>query len=156
MSKPQPFVVKQNDSHPLHVVGESITVLANAESTGSVELFLQEGPEGAGPPPHFHAWDEAFYVLEGVIDVVMGEQMQTVGQGEFVFIPGGTLHAFRIKTARGRLLGFTSAAGASAFFRDIDHEAGDTLDVGKMIQIANRHAIKVAPPPSPDGGVLRR
>jgi mannose-6-phosphate isomerase-like protein (cupin superfamily) len=157
MPKPQPFVVTPKDSHPLRVVGEKITVLANAESTGSVELFLEEGPEGAGPPPHFHAWDEAYYVLEGAVDVLMGDRMQTVGQGELVFVPGGTLHTFRIKTARARFLGFTSRAGASAFFRDIDQEVGDTLDVGKMIQIANRHAIQVAPPPPlPDGGVLAR
>jgi quercetin dioxygenase-like cupin family protein len=147
MSKPQPFVVTPKDHHPLHVAGEAVTVLANAERTGSVELFLQEGPEGAGPPPHFHAWDEAYYVLEGAIDVLTGDRMQTVGQGEFMFVPGGTTHTFRIKTARARFLSFNSGGGASAFFRDIDHEVGDTLDVDRMIRIANRHAVQLALPP---------
>jgi mannose-6-phosphate isomerase-like protein (cupin superfamily) len=146
MSKPQPFVVTPKDSRPLHVAGETVTVLANAERTGSVELFLQEGPEGAGPPPHLHAWDEAYYVLEGAIDVVTGERRQTIAHGDFVFVPGGTLHTFRIKTTRARFLCFNSRAGASAFFGDIDREVGHTLDVGKMRDIASRHAIQLALP----------
>jgi hypothetical protein len=36
-------------------------------------------------------------------------------------------------------------SGASGFFRDIDHEVGDTLDVGKMIHIASRHGVQLHP-----------
>jgi quercetin dioxygenase-like cupin family protein len=150
MSKPQPFVVTPKDHRPLRVAGEAISVLAKAEHTGSIELFLQEGPEGAGPPPHTHAWDESYYVLEGAIDVLTGDRMQTVGQGEFMFVPRGTPHTFRIKTAHARFLSFNSGAGASAFFRDLDHEVGDTFDVPKMIDVASRHAVHVvAKSPTP-------
>jgi mannose-6-phosphate isomerase-like protein (cupin superfamily) len=146
MTKPQPFLVKPKDHDPLRVAGETVAVLADAERTGTVELFLQDGPEGAGPPPHVHAWDEAYYVLEGAIDVLTGDCMQTVGQGEFMFVPGGTPHMFRVKTARARFLSFNSRSGASAFFRDIDHEVGDTLDLGRMVDIANRHGVQLALP----------
>jgi quercetin dioxygenase-like cupin family protein len=150
MSKLEPFVVSPNDHRPLRVAGEAVSVIADAERTGSVELFLQEGHEGAGPPPHVHAWAESYYVLEGVIDVLAGDRMQTVKPGEFMFVPGGTPHMFRIRTARARFLSFNSGAGASAFFRDIDREVGDTLDVPTMIQVASRHAVHVvARPPVP-------
>jgi quercetin dioxygenase-like cupin family protein len=150
MSKPEPFVVTPDDHHPLRVAGEAVTVLADAERTGSIELFLQEGPEGAGPPPHFHAWDESYYVLEGAIEVLSGERTQTIEQGEFMFVPGGTVHMFRIKTARARFLSFNSRGGAADFFRDIDRTVGDTLDVPTMIQVASRHAVHaVARPPAP-------
>jgi len=148
MSKPEPFVVTPEDHQPLHIVGEAISVLASAERTGSVEVFLQEGPEGAGPPPHVHAWDEAYYVLDGAIEVLTGERMQTVRQGEFIFIPGGTPHMFRFKASRARFLSFNSRGGASAFFRDVDREVGDTLDVSKMIHIANRNGVQVVAPPT--------
>lgn len=147
MSNPQPFLVTPEDHQPLRVAGEAISVLANTERTGSVELFLQDGPEGAGPPPHVHAWDESYYVLDGAIDVLTGDRMQTVRQGEFMFVPGGTPHMFRIKTARARFLSFNSRGGASAFFREIDHEVGDTVDVGKMIHIASRHGVQLTEPP---------
>jgi quercetin dioxygenase-like cupin family protein len=148
MSKPQPFFVVPKHQQPLRVAGEDIVVLANAERTGSVEVFLQEGPEGAGPPPHVHAWDESYYVLEGAIEVLTGDSMQTVEQGEFMFVPGGTKHMLRIKTVRARFLSFNSRGGASAFFHEIDREVGDPPDVGKIIQIADRHGVKLALPPS--------
>jgi hypothetical protein len=67
-----------------------------------------------------------------------------------MFVPGGTTHMFRIRTARARFLSFNSGAGASAFFRDIDREVGDALDVPTMIQVASRHAVHVvARPPVP-------
>jgi quercetin dioxygenase-like cupin family protein len=150
MSKPEPFVVKPKDHRPLHILGEAVSALANVERTGSFEVFFQEGPEGAGPPPHTHEWDEAYYVIEGALDVLTGDRAQTVGSGEFIFIPGGTPHGFRIKTSRTRFLSFNSRGGASAFFRDIDREAGDTFDVAKMAHIADRHAVHVvARPPIP-------
>ena len=40
-----------------------LTVLASGTQTGSYELFRQVGPEGSGPPPHTHPWDESFYVI---------------------------------------------------------------------------------------------
>ena len=57
------FVVAPKDyPRPLNVVGEHITVLASEAATGGYEIFLQEGPEGTGPPPHSHPWDESFFV----------------------------------------------------------------------------------------------
>lgn len=149
MSKPQPFVVKPQEHQPLQVVGETITVLAGADRTGSVEVFLQSGPGGAGPPPHTHAWDEAYYVLEGQVDVLTGDRMQTLSAGEFVFIPGGTVHCFQLKSPKASFLSFNSRGGASRFFTDIDREVGGTLDISKVVGIAQRHEVAVAPPPGP-------
>jgi hypothetical protein len=48
----QPVVVTPEDRpQGLNVVGEQITVLADAAATGSYEIFRQAGPEGSGPPP---------------------------------------------------------------------------------------------------------
>jgi quercetin dioxygenase-like cupin family protein len=78
----QPLVVAPQDrTKSLNVVGEQITVLASAAQTGSYEIFLQAGPEGSGPPPHNHPWDEAFYVIRG--EVAFG-----IGDLERVAVPG--------------------------------------------------------------------
>jgi quercetin dioxygenase-like cupin family protein len=50
------------------VVGEEITILANGAQTGSCEFFRQAGPQGSGPPPHHHPWDEAFDVISGKVN----------------------------------------------------------------------------------------
>jgi quercetin dioxygenase-like cupin family protein len=57
---------------PLNVVGEQITVLAPGSRTGGYEIFRQAGPEGSGPPPHCHPWDESFYVVRGNIAFGIG------------------------------------------------------------------------------------
>jgi hypothetical protein len=60
----QPFVVQPADyPRSLNVVGEHITVLASGTATGGYEIFLQEGAEGSGPPPHCHPWDESFWCV---------------------------------------------------------------------------------------------
>jgi hypothetical protein len=52
-----------------------------------------------------------------------------------------------MNTARARFLSFTSGGNASAFFHDVDHEVGDTLDMSTMLHIANRHDVRVVAPP---------
>ena len=68
-----PFIVTPEDyADALDLVGERITVLASGKATQGYEIFLQRGPEGSGPPPHSHLWDESFYVVGGRIDFGIG------------------------------------------------------------------------------------
>jgi mannose-6-phosphate isomerase-like protein (cupin superfamily) len=147
MNKSQAFVVKPNEPTPLRMVGERVQILASAERTGSVEVFLQAGNEGAGPPPHTHAWDEAYYVLEGRIDVLLGDRVVALSGGDFVFVPGGTPHNFQMKAPGTRFLSMNSRAGASSFFVDVDREVGEAMDIPKLVDVANRHEVFLAPPP---------
>ena len=81
---PEAFVVTPEATPaPLNVVGEQITVLASGAQTGSYEIFRQAGPEGSGPPPHFHPWDESFYVVKG--DIAFG-----VADKDMVAVPWHT------------------------------------------------------------------
>ncbi|MFN5880675.1 MAG: cupin domain-containing protein, partial [Burkholderiales bacterium] len=57
----------QEAARPLDVGGFKITVLASSEQTEGYELFRIAGPEGTGPGPHHHAWDESFFVLSGAV-----------------------------------------------------------------------------------------
>ena len=82
----------------LEVVGEVIHVLADASQTGSFEIFDQRGPEGAGPPPHPHPWDEAYFMLEGEMDVLLGDRTVVLKVGDFAHVPAGTVHCFHFRT----------------------------------------------------------
>src|SRR5690348_16267058 len=117
----------------LAVVGESIRVLADAAATGSYEIFLQHGPPGAGPPPHTHPWDEAYYMLEGEMDVLVGDRWIVVRAGDFVHLPRMTPHCFRYRTA-GTFVSMTSGAGAARFFGDLAREVPPgPPDVPKLV-----------------------
>lgn len=49
---------------------------------------------GAGETPHMHAQsDECFLVLEGSIEVQVGEERHIINAGEFCCFPAGVYHA---------------------------------------------------------------
>jgi len=145
MSK-QPFVVAPKSyPQPLNVVGEHITVLAPGETTGSYEIFLQQGPEGSGPPPHNHPWDEAFYVTRGEIEFSIGKDTRTLVPGSLVHLPAGTTHWFRFGKGGGEMVSMTSRPGASQMFADIDREISpDNPDLERLVGIGARHGLTVA------------
>jgi quercetin dioxygenase-like cupin family protein len=139
-----PFVLRPTDRpSPLNVVGEHITVLASGTTTGSYELFLQEGPEGSGPVPHTHPWDESFFVTRGEVDFSLEDGgLLTATAGTLVHIPAGSKHWFRWRTGGGAMLSMTSRRGASAMFTEVHQTiAPDRPDVDKLIEIAVRHGL---------------
>ena len=99
----KPFFVTPKDyAQPLNVVGEHITVLASGAATGGYEIFLQAGPEGSGPVPHTHPWDESFYVTKGEVDFGIEDRaIVTAVPGTLVNIPAGTTHWFRWRAGGG-------------------------------------------------------
>src|SRR5512134_3292128 len=110
----KPFIVAPENYAPaLDLVGEHITVLAPGEATGGYEIFLQRGPEGSGPPPHSHPWDESFYVVKGQIDFGIGGDSKTASPGTLVHLPAGTVHWFRFGRGGGEMVSITSCLGAS-------------------------------------------
>jgi quercetin dioxygenase-like cupin family protein len=145
----QPVVVTPTDRpQGLNVAGEQITVLADGAATGSYEIFRQAGPEGSGPPPHNHPWDEAFYVIAGqVIFGVEGQDDSLAPPGTLVHIPGGSTHWFRFGPGGGEMISMTSRAGAAAFFTDIDREVSPTEpDFSTLLRVATSHGLTVPLP----------
>jgi len=144
--KPQPFIVVPKDyPKPLDVVGEQVTVLASGAATQGYEIFLQRGPEGSGPPPHAHPWDESFYVMMGEVEFGLEKQRFLVGPGTLVHIPSGTTHFFRIGKGGTEMVSMTSKLGASRMFIDIARSiAPGNPDLEKLSRIAARHEVSIS------------
>jgi len=131
------------------VVGERVHVLARGDETGGGEAFIQEGPPGSGPPPHTHPWDEAYLMLDGEMDVLVGERTLHLVPGMFVYIPAETVHCFRY-TTKGRFFSYTSAPGAARFFEELDRDVPVTdgaPDLGRVVEVALRNRVRPAGPP---------
>ncbi|MGH6909907.1 MAG: cupin domain-containing protein [Phenylobacterium sp.] len=128
-------------------MGEQITVLASGAQTGSYEIFHQAGPEGSGPPPHSHPWDEAFYVVKGEIAFGVGEKELIAQPGTLVHLPAGTTHWFRFGKGGGEMVSMTSREGASHMFTDFDREVSpENPDVGKLIELGRPYGLAVTLP----------
>ena len=88
-------------------------VLADGNDTGGrFSLMEQLLPKGAGPGPHKHTWsDETFYMLDGEITLLIGDEIKTARKGDFVVVPRDTSHAFRVDSETARFLnGYTPAS----------------------------------------------
>src|SRR5690242_13724142 len=141
------FVTPENYTPTLNIVGEHVTVLASGEATESYEIFLQRGPEGSGPPPHSHPWDESFFVTKGQIDFGIGPDSTTAAPGTLVHLPAGTVHWFRFGPGGGEMVSMTSRLGASKMFADIAREVAPVNpDLEKLIEVGARHGLKAADP----------
>jgi quercetin dioxygenase-like cupin family protein len=137
-------VFPEDRARSLNVVGEQITVLASKGATHGYEIFLQEGPEGSGPPPHKHHWDESFYVVKGNIEFGVGDETMTAVAGTLVHLPAGTVHWFRFGNG-GQMISMTSEGSeASALFTDVDAEISvGSPDMKKLQKVIERNGVQL-------------
>ncbi|MFL6720664.1 MAG: cupin domain-containing protein [Sphingomonas sp.] len=142
-------IVKAGERPALNVLGMPLTMLCEARETGgSWSLFEEEVPFGMGPPPHRHDWDEAYYILDGEVDFEIDGSSVRSGNGDFNYLPRGTVHAFKGASASpARVLIFAAPAHGSEFFEELNREIRDLPDdASKIPGIGERHGIHFMPP----------
>jgi quercetin dioxygenase-like cupin family protein len=141
----KPFVVGPDEYAPaLNIVGEQVIVLASGEATQGYEIFLQRGPEGSGPPPHSHPWDESFLVVKGQVHFGIGTDSTTASPGTLVHLPAGTAHWFRFGAGGGEMISMTSRLGASRMFADMARElAPVNPDLEALVEVGARHGLRI-------------
>jgi len=107
--------------------GTLITFLADSRDTnGSYCLLEALARPGSEPPPHVHSReDELFYVLEGDLDVFVGEDVFTASAGGCVFLPRLKPHAFIIRSALLRMLALFTPGGIEEKFRSVSAPVTD-------------------------------
>jgi quercetin dioxygenase-like cupin family protein len=96
-------VVRSADAETVGRAPTKIHLLADSSATGgalsTVRITLERGADGA--KPHLHKGSaEMFYVLEGAVQVLSGQEIVTAERGDLVVVPPGTAHAFG--AARGK------------------------------------------------------
>ena len=112
-ARAQPFASHVNTARSYWSNGILWSVLADGASTdGSYTLFEELCPKGSGAPPHIHLYaDEVFYILGGEAEFLAGNVRETAGAGSLIFVPRGTMHAFRVRTKTARILNLYTEAG---------------------------------------------
>jgi quercetin dioxygenase-like cupin family protein len=118
------------------VAGDAYSILVSgAETAGRYCLIDMLVPDGGGPPPHRHDFEEMFTLLEGELELTFRGQTAIVRAGSSVNIPANAPHAFKNKSgALVHMLCLASPAGLDEFFLEV----GDPL------------ASRTSPPPRLD------
>jgi quercetin dioxygenase-like cupin family protein len=116
------------EGEALWIVGDTMRLKATAAETGGRFTFLENlTAPGGGPPPHRHTReDEAFYVLDGEFEILLGDETISAKPGAFVFVPRGTLHRFHnVSATPSRILVMFTPAGMEGFFAEAGAPAGE-------------------------------
>ncbi|MBF6134309.1 cupin domain-containing protein [Nocardia otitidiscaviarum] len=89
------LLVRHADAETLDTMG--VRLYADHDMTGGKlsanRAFLPAGADG--PPPHYHSTSaELFYMLNGRLRVLAGDQIHEIGAGDFLLIPPNMTHAW--------------------------------------------------------------
>src|SRR5713101_648229 len=78
------------------LVGDTYTILVSgAQTAGRYCLIDMLVPDGGGPPPHRHDFEEMFTLIEGEIAFTFRGETSTIRAGSTVNIPANAPHSFR-------------------------------------------------------------
>lgn len=145
MSK-KPIVIKtEQRPEALNVVGEKITIFADKDQTSGHEIFFQDGPEGAGPPPHEHSWDETFFVLDGNIEIGFDDEIVHGEKGTFVYVPANTKHWFRFGKGGARMISITGQnTDAANFFKTLSEKMeAPNAGIETLIDVGSQYSVRL-------------
>lgn len=131
-----PFLTPPGEGQALWHLDGALQVKATAASTGgALGVFEQTLPAGPGAPLHVHdGEDEAWFVLEGEVAVVVDGRWFEAAAGSFVWAPRGLAHSFHVASPTARLLALVTPGGFEDFF-----------------VASGRPAAAAGLPPAPDG-----
>jgi quercetin dioxygenase-like cupin family protein len=137
--------------------GGRVTVKAGAAETGGAFAQIEtDDPRGSGPPWHLHHdQDETFYVLEGEVIVIVGEQRIELGTGDYLFAPRDIPHAYVVRSERARMLVTVNPPGPEELFVSLgvpvtgDEPPTDTVmpPVDEMARLFARYNCEILGPP---------
>lgn len=118
-------ILRQAGDAPEAELGPSrATFPLSGDETGgrySLTEFTMAPPPAPGPPPHIHEdADEAIYVLEGTLEMGIGEQSLIGSAGSVMLVPRGTLHSLaNAGPGPARILVILSPPGYEGFWREM-------------------------------------
>lgn len=137
--------------------GQLLTFKVTAEQTGGAySLFEDTVQPQYGSPPHIHhREDESFYVVEGEFEFSRDGETIRAGAGSLVYVPRGSLHAFKnVGRERGRLLLSQTPGGLhERFFEEVGEEATDrttppvVAEPPDLVAVAAKYGTEMTVPP---------
>ena len=141
----RPVVLDPGGGEHITVGASSLSIKAEAATTGG-SFFMSETeiePGFPGPPPHTHEQlHDMFYVLEGVLTLLVDGETIEARPGTFVCAPPGTVHTFTNRSdAPVRFLNMSTPGGFEGYMRELGtaFSGGSAPASAEMAKIASRY-----------------
>src|SRR3989337_1182257 len=150
-------LVPPGEGESVWLVGDLIEVKLASEDTGGADSMAEgTSPPGGGTPPHIHHnEDEALYVVEGEVEMLLDDRTTRASAGSLAYVPKGTLHTFKnVGTSASGVAAILSPGGFEKFFLEAGEPATEGSsppegepDVGRLVEIGQRYGLEIPPPP---------
>jgi quercetin dioxygenase-like cupin family protein len=127
-----------------------------AETGGAFAQIETDDPRGSGPPRHLHHdEDELFYILEGELTAIVGEERFDLAAGDYLFAPRGVAHSYVVRSERARMLVTLSPSGVEELFVELgaptsgSEQPGETVmpPMDEMARVFARYGCEILGPP---------
>lgn len=141
----KPFFLPPGEGQKFSVLDHVFTTKATGKDTKGAWAFYEIAETaGGGAPLHTHSWDEAFYILEGEVEIQMGTENIVATPGCFINIPGETAHGFKILSPLARFIALVSPAEAEKFYEEMGRFLSSTPpDMEKLQAIADKYNVHI-------------
>lgn len=114
----KPIQLDQGQGRALWHFGALMNFKAlGAETDGQFWAVEGLADKNMAVPLHVHSVeDEVWYVLDGEIEFIVGDEHRIGTAGTFLYIPRGTPHTFMVRSETARWFGFGTPAGLDQWF----------------------------------------
>lgn len=138
-------IVRNGEGKSMNVIGDHQTVkLSGKDTNGQFVLIEEENEPGTAIPLHVHDnEDEVFKVLEGQMELTVGDKTTILNAGDLAFGPRGIPHTWKIvgdKKAKVTLSVFP--AGIEHMFEELAQLPAGPPDLEKVAQICGEYGIR--------------
>ncbi|MEM6641337.1 MAG: cupin domain-containing protein [Bacteroidota bacterium] len=127
------------------LIGGSRKVIFSAKETDG-DIYLVEGimPAGSEVPVHVHELeDEIFHVLEGKVELRLGEESFGGEEGDIIYLPRGVKHGIKtIGSSKARVLNYVIPGKNFEDFFEKLNELGSSASDDEKSDLAAVHKIK--------------
>ena len=126
---------------------------SGADTGGQYTLVEITAPAGLQAPLHVHYNDdEGFYVLEGSVTIVVGDETVELAAGQHAYGPRDVPHTFTIGPDGARMLWVLAPGGFEDFIEDVSVPAEEpTVPPASVVppenaaEIVRRHGMELLP-----------
>ena len=149
--------IAEGEGKMLWVADELMTFKVSSEDTGGMYALTDSvvPPQGEAPLHVHHREDEAFWVLDGELEILVGEDTFRASAGSFVYLPKGIRHAYKnVGTGPARFLTLIVPGGLEKFFEEVDKPGTDLStpppfeeeDIERFLALVPRYGAEILSP----------
>jgi mannose-6-phosphate isomerase-like protein (cupin superfamily) len=96
MSDRSGLVLKKSEGSAFDLLGDRVSIMTAGRDTGGQYSLMHwvVAPNGKTVPHHHETIEEVFYLLEGRLRFILGDEEVEASAGDFVRVPPNTRHGF--------------------------------------------------------------